>query len=61
MACPIVSGVAALGLSYAKELGKTFTREEFTSLLLSSDKKKRELAIACQFLSFYWCSEIMRR
>ena len=36
MACPIVSGVAALGLSYAKELGKTFTREEFTSLLLSS-------------------------
>lgn len=36
MACPIVSGIAALGLSYAKELGKTFTREEFTSLLLSS-------------------------
>ena len=36
MACPMVSGVAALGLSYAKKLGKTFTREEFTSLLLSS-------------------------
>lgn len=36
MACPHVSGVAALGLSYAKKLGKTFTREEFTSLLLSS-------------------------
>ena len=36
MACPMVSGIAALGLSYAKKLGKTFTREEFTSLLLSS-------------------------
>ena len=36
MACPMVSGIAALGLSYAKQLGKTFTREEFTSLLLSS-------------------------
>lgn len=36
MACPHVSGVAALGLAYAKKLGKTFTREEFTSLLLSS-------------------------
>lgn len=36
MACPHVSGIAALGLSYAKKLGKTFTREEFTSLLLSS-------------------------
>lgn len=36
MACPHVSGVAALGLAYAKRLGKTFTREEFTALLLSS-------------------------
>lgn len=36
MACPHVSGVAALGLSYAKELGVTFTREEFTSMLLTS-------------------------
>ena len=36
MACPHVSGIAALGLSYAKKLGKTFTREEFTALLLSS-------------------------
>ena len=36
MACPHVSGVAALGLAYAKKLGKTFTREEFTSLLLAS-------------------------
>lgn len=36
MACPHVSGVAALGLSYALKRGKTFTRDEFISLLLSS-------------------------
>lgn len=36
MACPHVSGVAALGLSYAKKIGKTFTRTEFKELLLSS-------------------------
>ena len=36
MACPHVSGVAALGLSYARKLGKKFTREEFTSMLLTS-------------------------
>lgn len=36
MACPHVSGVAALGLSYALQLGKTFTLNEFKSLLLTS-------------------------
>lgn len=36
MACPHVSGVAALGLSYAKKLGKKMTRDEFTSILLTS-------------------------
>ena len=36
MACPHVSGVAALGLSYARKLGKTFTREEFVAMLLTS-------------------------
>lgn len=35
-ACPCVSGVAALGLSYAYSLGKTFTRDEFVSMLLTS-------------------------
>ena len=35
-ACPHVSGVAALGMSYALELGRTFSREEFVSMLLSS-------------------------
>lgn len=36
MACPHVSGVAALGLSYALQLGKTFSQSEFTTLLLTS-------------------------
>ena len=36
MACPHVSGVAALGLSYAKQLGKTFTVDEFKAMLLLS-------------------------
>lgn len=36
MAAPHVSGVAALGLSYATELGLRFTREEFISKLLTS-------------------------
>lgn len=36
MACPHVSGVAALGLSYAAQLGRKFTAAEYTSLLLSS-------------------------
>lgn len=36
MACPHISGVLALGISYAKKLGKTFTRDEMTSMLLSA-------------------------
>ncbi len=36
MACPHVSGVAALGLSYMKKLGKTCTKDEFKAMLLSS-------------------------
>ncbi len=35
-ACPHVSGVAALGLSYAKQLGKRYTAKEFRSLLLAA-------------------------
>lgn len=35
-ACPHVSGVAALGMSYALKLGKKFSRDEFVSMLLSS-------------------------
>jgi len=36
MACPHVSGVVALGLSYAKKLGKTFDRDEFKRMILAS-------------------------
>lgn len=36
MACPHMSGVAALGLSYAHQLGKHFTLDEFKTLLLTS-------------------------
>lgn len=36
MACPHVTGVVALALSYAKYLGKTFTRNEFKQMILSS-------------------------
>ena len=36
MACPHASGVAALGLSYAKQLGKTFEPDEFRDMVLAS-------------------------
>ena len=36
MACPHVSGVAALGLSYALDLGKSFTVDEYKALLATS-------------------------
>ena len=36
MACPHVSGIVALALSYAKKLGKTFTYEEFLGMLYTS-------------------------
>lgn len=36
MACPHVSGVVALALSYAKKIGKTFDRDEFKRMILSS-------------------------
>lgn len=36
MACPHVSGVAALGLSYMKKLGKQMSLKDYKSLLLTS-------------------------
>lgn len=36
MACPHVSGVAALGLSYALKQGKKFSLEQYKSLILTS-------------------------
>lgn len=36
MACPHVSGVTALSLSYAKKLGKTFTRDKFKEMIVTA-------------------------
>ena len=36
MACPHVSGIVALALSYAKKLGKTFDREVFKDMIVTS-------------------------
>lgn len=36
MACPHMSGIAALGLCYAYHLGKSYTASEFVSLICSS-------------------------
>ena len=36
MACPHVSGVVALALSYAKQQGKKFSRDEFKRMILAS-------------------------
>ncbi|MDI9550647.1 MAG: S8 family serine peptidase [Bacteroidales bacterium] len=36
MACPHVSGIAALALSYAKKLGKTYTTQEFKDMIVTS-------------------------
>lgn len=38
MACPHVTGVAALGIAYAKQLGKSYTVDEFNSMIVSSAK-----------------------
>lgn len=38
MACPAVSGVAALGLSYAVEMRRHFTADEFRRLLISTSR-----------------------
>lgn len=35
-ACPHVSGIAALGLSYAKKLGKKFTVQEFKNMIITA-------------------------
>ena len=49
MACPHVSGVVALGISYAKKLGKKLTREEMTSLLLTSVNDLDQYTVGTQY------------
>lgn len=53
MACPHVSGVAALGLSYAHKLGKKFTREEFISMLLTSVNDLNDVMVDGYMKSYY--------
>ena len=55
MACPHVSGVVALGLSYAKKLGKTFDREEFKRMILASvdDIDQRIGSVASKTYAYY--------
>lgn len=36
MACPHLSGITALALSYAKKIGKTFDRDRFKEMIISS-------------------------
>ena len=38
MACPHVTGVAALGIAYALKLGKSFTLDQFKTMIVSSAK-----------------------
>jgi len=52
MACPHVSGVAALGLSYAAESGKSYTADEFKSLLMSSVQNIDTHMTGTKFISF---------
>lgn len=45
MSAPHMTGVVALGLSYAKKLGKKYTRDEFKSLLLTSTNSIDDLLV----------------
>ena len=51
MACPHVSGVAALGLSYAAKLKKHFRAEDYRRLLLES---VRDLYSRLKDTKSYW-------
>lgn len=49
MACPHASGIAALGLSYMKKLGKTCTVEEFKSMFLTAINEMESYFIGEKF------------
>jgi subtilisin family serine protease len=52
MACPMVSGVAALGLSYAKQLGKRYSASEFSSMLLAATNSFEEFFVGRLTLTY---------
>ena len=58
MACPHVSGVAALGLSYAKDLGKTFTRDEFTAMLYGSVNDIDQFLTGTKYTLLYYQGQL---
>ena len=53
MACPHVSGVAALGLSYAVQLRKHFTADEFRKLLVESVTPIDEYQVGMKYYYTY--------
>ena len=53
MACPHVSGVAALGLSYAVQLRKHFTAAEFRKLLVESVRPIDDYQVGTKYYYFY--------
>jgi len=54
MACPHVSGVAALGLSYAAKLGKRYTADEFRNMLLASTDYIDDRLVGTKFTDTGW-------
>ena len=56
MACPHVSGVAALGLSYAVKLGKRFTADEFRSMLLTSTNDINQYLTGTKKYYYYYAA-----
>ncbi len=54
MACPHVSGVAALGLSYAAKLGKRYTADEFRNMLLASTDYIDDYFVGRKFSTTGW-------
>ncbi len=53
MACPHVSGVAALGLSYAAQLRKHFKAAEFRKLLVNSVRSIDEYQVGSKYYYLY--------
>lgn len=53
MACPHVSGVAALGLSYAVQLRKHFTAEEFRRMLIETASPIDDYLVGTKYYYFY--------
>lgn len=56
MACPHVSGVAALGLSYAAKIHRRFTSAEYQSLLLRSVKEIDPYLTGSKLYNYNWSS-----